>query len=109
MCNARSRWSPARAHLAGPIAIVLLLMLSSCDSRHLRGTTSVSPDGKTYLAVADNNGGGCGQILVGGVVWPHPIGEPGRIEPGVHKISCGGEIEFSTPEAAVFRFNYWGP
>lgn len=81
----------------------------SCECRDLRGTISPSPDGKTYLAVVDDNGGGCSAILVDGAVWPHSIGEAAQIAPGDHKIECDGEIGFTIPEGSVFRFDYWGP
>jgi hypothetical protein len=93
----------------GLVLTLLAVVAASCGDRQLRGTTSASPDGKTYLAVIDDNGGACGPILVDGAVWPHPIGEPGPIDPGVHKIACGGEIEFTIPAKTVFRFDYWGP
>jgi hypothetical protein len=39
---------------------------------------------KTYLAITDDNGGGCGPIEVDGKLWRHPIGKAGQIEPGRH-------------------------
>ncbi|HVN22071.1 MAG TPA: hypothetical protein VMU05_25010 [Dongiaceae bacterium] len=88
---------------------VFLLVLVACSSRELRGTSTPSNDGKTYLVVADDNGGHCGPIKVDGRTWPHPVGEPGQIEPGDHTIECGGEIGFRIRPGVVFRFNYWGP
>ncbi len=105
-----SRPSPCSVRLGRLIAAILMFATAAaCHHRDLRGTTSASPDGKTYLAVVDNNGGACGLIQVDGQPWPHPIGEPGRIEPGVHRISCGSDIEFEIPQGVVFRFDYWGP
>lgn len=31
------------------------------------------------------------------------------IEPGHHRISCGGELEFDVPSGFVYKFRYWGP
>jgi hypothetical protein len=33
---------------------------------HLRGTVSPSSDGKTYLAIDDDNGGACGDLIIDG-------------------------------------------
>ncbi len=53
------------------IGLWLLLLpftiaLVSCDDSNLRGSVTISGDGKTYLAVVDDNGGGCGPIFVDG-------------------------------------------
>lgn len=60
------------------------------------------------LAVADHNGEHCGPILLDGKVWPHRIGEAGRIEPGDHSIACGGEIQFSIPRGVVYKLQLLG-
>src|SRR5262245_64454972 len=86
---------------------LLAIALCSCDDGHLRGSVAPSQDGKTYLAVVDDNGGQCGPILVDGNAWPHRIGEPGPITPGRHSIECGTSIEFDIPTAVVFSFDYW--
>lgn len=94
------------------IAILILVttvLLTACSERPLRGSVDASPDGKTYLAVVDDNGGGCGPVKVDGQVWRHKIGEVGPIEPGRHTIECGGSITFEVPKGAVFKFDYWGP
>ena len=80
-----------------------------CYHSDLRGTWRKSSDGKTYLAVVDDNGGYCGPLTVDGKPWPHPIGDAGLVNPGRHKIRCGGEIEFDIHPGVVYRFNYWGP
>ena len=93
----------------------MLLILSfaiafiGCGDDYLRGSVSSSPDGKTYLVVADDNGGNCGPILVDGKEWKYKLNEAGLIQPGLHTIKCGGEIQFEIPSAVIFRFNYWGP
>jgi hypothetical protein len=89
--------------------VLICVALTACDHSHLRGSTKTSPDGGTYLAVDDNNGGGCAPILVDGKPWPHPIGQPGAINPGPHHIECGGSIEFVIPNGVIFHFDYWGP
>ena len=93
------------------IAVLFIAVLGcvGCGKSNLRGTFEASRDGKTYLAVIDDNGGHCGPIRVDGKPWPHPIGEAGHIDPGHHRISCGGEIEFDIPRGVVFKFDYWGP
>ena len=75
----------------------------------MRGSVAPSPDGETYLAVMDDNGGRCGSIKIDGVVWPYKIGEPGQITPGVHSIECGTGHSFVIPKGVLFRFDYWGP
>ena len=89
----------------------LFFLLTACsnENSHLRGSVTPSTDGKTYLTVVDDNGGGCGPILVDGERWPYAIGEAGEISPGVHEIACGGALKFEIPEGVVFRFDYWGP
>ena len=74
-----------------------------------RGEVASSPDGKTYLVVDDDNGGGCGPVLVDGVPWGHPVHVAGEIVPGRHVIeSCASET-FEVEQGMTFRFNYWGP
>jgi hypothetical protein len=97
------------------LAIVQTVLLCiACDRRpltesDLRGSFSPSQDGKTYLAVGDDNGGHCGSIKVDGTVWPHRISEVGPIDPGHHTIECGGKIDFDIRRGVVYRFNYRGP
>ena len=77
---------------------------------HLRGTVEPSPDGRTYLQFDDDNGGeACRRIHVDGEPWPHPLGVPAEIEPGVHTAECAGALEFEVPEGVIFRFDDWGP
>jgi hypothetical protein len=92
-------------------AAVMGLCLScvSCAESDLRGSFRASKDGKTYLAVVDENGGHCGAIRVDGKVWTHPIGEAGQIDPGRHTIECGGEIGFDIHPGVIYKFSYWGP
>lgn len=88
---------------------ICFLLLLSCSSDYLRGYVEPSKDGKTYLVVADNNGGYCGPLKVDGKKWIYKINQAGEISPGVHTIECGGKIEFEIPEKVTFYFNYWGP
>jgi hypothetical protein len=90
----------------------LFLSTTSCTKHNLRGNTTPSPDGKTYLVIDDDNGGGCGPIKIDGKEWPYKIHEIGPIEPGLHNISCGeGDrgIGFEIPKSTIFHFYYWGP
>ncbi len=98
-----------RAYVLRLLLLTLVIALAACDDGYLRGAVTISSDGKTYLAVVDDNGGGCGPIIVDGIVWPHKIGEAGAIDAGHHKIQCGGWIEFDIPKGVVFHFDCWGP
>jgi hypothetical protein len=98
------------------ITLALLgLTLAGCGGSHydLRGSFKPSKDGKTYLAVDDDNGGACGPIKVDGAIWRYPIGQMGHAEPGIHSIKCGDffptGIAFEIKRGVVYRFNYWGP
>jgi hypothetical protein len=90
------------------IALALSLV-AGCDDGELRGHVSRSNDGKTYLAVVDDNGGKCGPLLVDGKAWKHAIGQRAEIAPGPHHISCGIEVAFEIPAGSVYAFDYWGP
>jgi hypothetical protein len=93
-----------------PTMVALICLVSAgCGGRDLRGSWSPSGDGKTYLAVDDDNGGQCGPIKVDGQVWPHKIGEAGQVKPGTHTIESCGEMKFDICPGVVYRFNYWGP
>ncbi|SKA28490.1 hypothetical protein [Novilysobacter spongiicola] len=95
--------------LKGTLTAGLTTTIAACgDDGHLRGHLTNSPDGKTYLSIADDHNG-C-PIKVDGQAWTVPVGTPKPIEPGEHKIECyGGEIRFVIPEGVVFNFDYWGP
>jgi hypothetical protein len=84
-------------------------LFTRTTSEYLRGSVVKSQDGKTYLMVTDDNGGGCGPIFVDQIKWPYKINEKGLIEPGLHTIKCGGELQFIIPTGSVFSFDYWGP
>ena len=86
-----------------------LLLSAACGKHDLRGESSPSADGKTYLIIADANGGKCGPLLVDGAVWPHAINSPGEVRPGRHVIACGTEMPVQVDSAQTYRFNYWGP
>jgi len=89
--------------------LVVSIALAGCDDGYLRGSVTPSSDGKTYLAVVDDNGGACGPLLLDGKRWPYKIGELGPVLPGRHRIECGGWIDFDIPQGVVFKFDYWGP
>lgn len=75
-----------------PIVAIFLFAIvatvAGCDDGHLRGDVSKSPDGKTYFAVIDDNGGQCGPMKFDGAVWPHAIDEVAEITPGRHTLEC---------------------
>ena len=90
----------------------VVVLASACSDGNLRGKSVESTDGKTYLVVDDDNGGGCGLIVVDGKQWHARIHEPSEISPGVHKISCGVNddgVGFAVEAGTTFHFDYWGP
>lgn len=91
------------------VAFLIAALAGGCSYGVLRGKSVRSPDGRTYLVVDDDNGGGRGPILVDGRKWPYPIHSAGLIEPGLHKIDCGGALTFEIKPGTTFHFNYWGP
>ena len=89
--------------------LAAVMVITGCAERELRGRSQDSKDGRTYLIVADDNGGHCGPILVDGKAWSHALNVAGSIRPGVHRIACGTELEFAIDSGNTFRFDYWGP
>jgi len=87
----------------------MILTFNSCGDGILRGWEENSEDGLTYLVIEDDNGGQCGPILVDGKEWNYGINVKAKIEPGIHTIDCGGEIEFEINKGTIFYFDYWGP
>ena len=87
-----------------------LLTIIACHHGGLRGSSKKSPDGKTYLIVADDNGGAC-PVHLDGKLWPHAKGERGSVTPGRHVLSaCGSEgIGFDVAAGTTYTFDYWGP
>src|ERR1035437_8890498 len=71
-----------RAMVPVLLAFLAFITLVACADRSVRGSFTVSQNGETYLIVADDNGGECRPILVGGKIWIYPIGQTGTIEPG---------------------------
>jgi hypothetical protein len=98
-----------RSHMALVRIAVTLLVITACGAHDLRGESSPSPDGKTYLIIADDNGGKCGPLLVDGAVWPHTINSPGEVRPCRHVIACGTDISVQVDSMTTYRFTYWGP
>jgi hypothetical protein len=88
---------------------LMSLLCVACGKQDLRGSSTSSADGKTYLIVADDNGGQCGPIKVDGKIWPYSIGKAGVIAPGRHTIACGSEIAINIRPGIVYKFDYWGP
>ena len=95
---------------ARPLTLLVVLALASCTrDDDIRGESRPSPDGRTYLVIADDNGGTCGPLTVDGVAWAHRIGEPGPVRPGPHVIACGTEMPVQVDSGHTYRFDYWGP
>jgi hypothetical protein len=92
------------------LAAVLGMALLSCGGDgELRGAVSKSKDCGTYFGVADNDGGGCGQIYVDNKPWPHELNEIAPISPGQHSIRICSEMPFEVKAGTTYLFDYWGP
>lgn len=93
------------------VVSAVILFAAGCGKGHsdLRGRIEPSRDGKTYLAILDDNGGQCGPMLVDGTKWRYAIGKVGPIAPGRHRIECGTDIEIDIAPGTTFSFDYWGP
>jgi len=92
------------------LAAIVAALCCGCSDRDIRGGTSASKGGKTYLVVVESNGPECGVLKVDGKVWPHAIGEAGLAAPGRHSIQCGiPDIKSDIPPGQLFQFEYWGP
>lgn len=84
----------------------------SQGERELRGTATISKDGKTYLSVDDDCGSPSTPIFLDGERWPHALHVAGPVSPGQHDLACGSPgsgIRFEVKPSTTFRFNYWGP
>ena len=93
-------------------ALLLLILISACAERDLRGKWVRSEDGGTYLVVDEQDGPVCNTIHIDRERWPHQLHEPGRVSPGNHHISCGPDAAYLAFEARpgmTYHFNYWGP
>jgi hypothetical protein len=98
-----------RSLLVCALALPLLLGVTCGSGPVSRGEVSPSGNGKTYLVVDDDNGGGCGPVLVDGTPWGHALHTPGEISPGTHIIESCASLSFEVAAGTTFRFNYWGP
>lgn len=96
-------------HLLRLSVVTVAVFLGGCGDGDLRGSTSVSKDGRTYFVVADVDGGGCGPVLVDGKPWPYPQHAAGPIQPGVHAIKICTEMPFEVAAGTTYSFDYWGP
>jgi hypothetical protein len=84
------------------LVILSFVVLAGCDGGQLRGSVAPSEDGRTYLAIVDDNGASCDSLLLDGEPWAYKIGEPGLVAPGWHRIECdGGGVSSSS--------TIWGP
>lgn len=92
--------------------LALVSTTPSCPGSELRGRSVESPDGQTYLVIADDGGGSCDPLLVDGRVWTAGHREAEPVEPGMHVVQCGhgdSGISFEVRPGTVFHFDYWGP
>jgi len=85
------------------------LSVIGCTAHDLRGSSTPSLDGQTYLVVVDDNGGQCGPLTVDGAPWPHAVGVAGAIIPGDHIVTCGTEVAVRVESGQTYRLDYWGP
>ena len=101
-----------RASSCRQFLLALPLLLAGCSDGDLRGKSVPSTDGGTYLAIDDDNGGGCGPLMVDGRDWTTPLHVSGKIEPGTHVIQCGPNdpgIQVDVKAGTSYHFDYWGP
>lgn len=97
------------------LIFVWLCMSAACEKRSLRGRVEASPDGKTYLSIDDDNGGGC-PIFVDGKRWSQRLGQAVAIAAGPHTVTFAcGSLKQGSPypievrRGTIFHFDYWGP
>jgi hypothetical protein len=97
------------------LLVVALCALLSCRRRDLRGWTEPSRDGRSYLSVDDDNGGGCVLFVD---ERPVRVRSPILVTPGTHKVDChdadaAGPSDISmpivVPARRIYHFDYWGP
>jgi hypothetical protein len=115
----RSEFDSIILDMIKSLLVCCCIWLAACSkTSDIRGNWAKSTDGKTYLIVDDDNGGGCGPIYLDGRKWKHPIGKAGEITAGKHTVHCGlppkspeysQGIDFQVQDGVVYRFNYWGP
>ena len=89
---------------------LVALLIVSCGKKDLRGESTPSADGKTYLLIAESPG--CITFNVDGKLWPHAIGVAGAVAAGRRELSCSdgsNQIRFDVKRGQTFRFDYWGP
>ncbi len=88
----------------------LALLVVSCDKRNLRGQSTRSADGHTYLVIVESPG--CATFTLDGKPWPYAVGAAGLVLAGRREISCSdgsNQIHFEVKRGQTFRFDYWGP
>ena len=97
------------------LTFLLVCMFAACEKRPLRGRVEASPDGKTYLSIDDDNGGGC-PIFVDGKRWSQRLGQAVAIAAGPHTVTFAcGSLKQGSPypievrRGTIFHFDYWGP
>jgi len=85
-------------------------LVLSCGKSELRGHSTPSADGHTYLVVAESPG--CSTFYLDGKPWPHALGARGLVASGRHELSCSdgsNHVEVEVKRGQTFGFDYWGP
>ncbi|PKM32119.1 MAG: hypothetical protein CVV08_14250 [Gammaproteobacteria bacterium HGW-Gammaproteobacteria-12] len=95
--------------IAGAWLLPNIVATDADATYELRGRYKPSPDGKTYLVIEHDNGGGCGTLSVDGKPWPYRLNKAGEIAPGTRTIRCGTEIAIEIKTGNIHYFDYWGP
>jgi hypothetical protein len=89
---------------------LLVPLILSCAKKDLRGQSTPSADGRTYLVIAESPG--CAAFSVDSKGWPHGVGVRGAVPAGRHELSCSdgsNQIQLEINRGQTFRFDYWGP
>ncbi len=98
---------------------LLLLALANvavggCSRSNLRGKVSKSADGRTHLAIDNDQGGGC-PVEVDYKLWHAPLGVASEVTPGRHviRLRCEGRadsgLQVVLSQGDTLHFDYWGP
>jgi hypothetical protein len=92
------------------VHFLLALPVLSCGKNDLRGHSTPSVDGRTYLVIAESPG--CAAFSVDGKPWLHGVGVPGVVPAGLRELSCSdgsNQVQVEVKRGQTFRFEYWGP
>lgn len=102
----------ASCSAATSIVLLTLAATAACSKggdRTLRGTHTLSPDGRTLFVLDEERT--C-PLLLDGKPWSGTVGVPVPLLPGPHTIDCAGTTPPMTIELRAghtFHLDYWGP